>query len=68
MELRIRSKIPLVILIYTGIGALLIAIWLSQQKKTVRYSGVVVNSETGSLVPNAKVVLSTWHYEVVPLL
>ncbi len=56
---RTRSKILLTIV---GVGFLAVSFWLSQQKKSVAYEGIVIDSATGQPVPDAKVVLSTWYY------
>jgi hypothetical protein len=42
--------------------SVIFGVWASNQKKDVHYWGVVVDSETGQPVPNAKVVLTTWYY------
>ncbi|MFC7339579.1 carboxypeptidase-like regulatory domain-containing protein [Haloferula chungangensis] len=58
-SLHTRSKILLTLV---GVGVLVVSFWLGQQKKSVGYEGVVVDSATGQPVPNAKVILSTWDY------
>lgn len=60
-----RRIIPKLVLALTGVALFVLVIWLFQQKKTVTYSGLVVDHETGHPVPNAKVVLSTWHHGIM---
>jgi hypothetical protein len=61
MKFALKTRYKLLLAI-VGAGVLSILIWLSQQKKSVEYTGTVIDSETGLAVPNAKVVLSTWYY------
>ena len=41
-----------------------LALWVLRQETEVTVIGSVVDAQTGKRVPNAKVVVSTWHYSL----